>query len=325
MKNIAKKQIRKTVFVFIDIYNIRSEEEFYNKFSAKIVEATSSKLEEQIKSLKKFLSALQPSFSIGSDINSSFKVSLNLSGLSSEIEEILNLPEKIAKQKGINIVICLDEFQNIEFFNNSLAFQKTCRSYWQHHSNVSYILYGSKQHMLTNLFQKRNAPFYRFGDIMYLGKIETSYLVKYIIDRFASTKKSIDKETATQLVEYVKNHPYYTQQLAYILWNLSEKKSNIDLLHKAKEILLDQNTVFYQSDVENISNAQINFLKMVIVGEKNISSKLAIEKYNLNSSANVNRAKKALIKKEIIEAFKTNISFYDPVFELWLKERYFIL
>jgi len=235
------------------------------------------------------------------------------------------LPEKIAKQKGINIVICLDEFQNIEFFNNSLAFQKTCRSYWQHHSNVSYILYGSKQHMLTNLFQKRNAPFYRFGDIMYLGKIETSYLVKYIIDRFASTKKSIDKETATQLVEYVKNHPYYTQQLAYILWNLSEKKSNIDLLHKAKEILLDQNTVFYQSDVENISNAQINFLKMVIVGEKNISSKLAIEKYNLNSSANVNRAKKALIKKEIIEAFKTNISFYDPVFELWLKERYFIL
>jgi len=325
VKNIAKKQIKKTVFVFIDIYNIRSEEEFYNKFSAKIVEATNSKLEEQIKILKKFLSALQPSFSIGSDIDSSFKVSLNLSGLSSEIEEILNLPEKIAKQKGINIVICLDEFQNIEFFENSLAFQKICRSYWQHHSKVSYILYGSKQHMLTNLFQKRNAPFYRFGDIMYLGKIETSYLVKYIINRFASTKKTIDKKTATQLVEYVKNHPYYTQQLAYILWNLSEKKSNIDLLQKAKEILLDQNTLFYQSDVENISNAQINFLKMVIVGEKNISSKLVIEKYNLNSSANVNRAKKALIKKEIIEAFKTNISFYDPVFELWLKERYFML
>ena len=299
VKNLAKKQIKDTKFVFIDIYNIRSEEEFYNKFSAKIVEATSSKLEERIKTLKKYLSVLKPSFSIGTEVEGSFKVSLNLSGASSEIEEILNLPEKISKQKNINIVVCLDEFQNIEFFENSLAFQKTCRSYWQHHTKVSYILYGSKQHRLTNLFQKRNAPFYRFGDVIYLGKIETSYLVKYIIDRFVSTKKEVDSKTATILVDYVKNHPYYTQQLAYILWNLSEEKANLDLLNQAKELLLDQNTVFYQSDVEGISNAQINFLKMIIVGEKNISSKDVIERYKLNSSANVNRAKKALVKKEI--------------------------
>ena len=323
VRNIAKKNIKDTIFVFIDIYNIRSEEEFYNKFAAKIVEATSLKFEDRINALKKYLSVLKPSFSIGTELEGSFKLSLNLSGASSEIEEILSLPEKIAKQKDINIVICLDEFQNIEFFDNPLAFQKTCRSYWQHHNNVSYILYGSKQHMLTNLFQNRSAPFYRFGDVIILGKIETSYLVNYIIARFNFTNKFVDKKTATKLVEYVKNHPYYTQQLAYILWNLTEEKASLDLLSQAKELLLDQNAVLYQSDVEGLSNAQLNFLKMIIVGEKNYSSKTVIEKYNLNSSANVNRAKKALVKKEIIEAFKTNISFYDPVFELWLKERYF--
>ena len=325
VKNIANKKIKDTVFVFIDIYNIRSEEEFYTKFATKLVEATNSKFEERIKTFKQYLSALSPSFSIGTELEGSFKISLNLSGASSEIEEILNLPEKIAKQKKVNIVICLDEFQNIEFFEKPLAFQKTCRSYWQHHNNVSYILYGSKQYMLTNLFQSRSAPFYRFGDVIHLGKIETSYLVNYIVARFASTDKFIDIETATKLVEYVKNHPYYTQQLAYILWNLSDKESSLELLLKAKELLLDQNTVLYQSDAEGLSNAQINFLKMIIVGEKSYSSKLVIDKYKLNSSANVNRAKKALVKKEIIEAFKTNISFYDPVFELWLKERYYNL
>ena len=263
VKHVALQAPKKTSFVFIDM-NIRSEEEFYNTFSTKIIEATSSKLEERIQVLKKFLSSVKPSFSIGNGLENNFELSLNLSKEKKQIEEVLNLPEKIAIDKRLNIVIALDEFQNIEFFDNPLAFQKTCRSYWQNHSNVSYILYGSKQHMLTNLFQDRNSPFYRFGDVMYLKKIDTNYLIKYIIDRFKFTQKSINEDVANLLVDYVKNHPYYTQQLSYILWNISLRKATKELLQQAKNSLLDQNTIFYQSEVENISNSQINFLKMVI-------------------------------------------------------------
>jgi len=324
IKNLTHQVPSNIKFVFIDIYNIRSEAEFYNKFSSKLIEATISKFEERINTLKHFLTLLKPTFSIAADNETNFEVSLNLTGTTSEIEEILNMPERIAIQKNINIVVCLDEFQNIEFFEDSLAFQKICRSYWQNHTHVSYILYGSKQHMLTGLFQKRNAPFYRFGDVMYLGKIDKIYLVKFIIDRFSITQKEIYKETAEILVDYVKNHPYYTQQLAYILWNMTDKTADINTLTEAKNILLDQNTMFYQSEIEDISNSQINFLRMIIAGEKKINSKLVIDKYKLNSSANVARVKKALIKKEIIEVYKNNISFYDPVFELWLRERYFI-
>lgn len=314
---------KKVKFVFIDIYNIRTEHEFYNRFSAKIIEATNSKFEERIKILKKFLSSFKPTFSINTGQESNFEISLDISDNQEKIEDVLNLPEKLAKEKNLKIVVCLDEFQNIEYFDDPLAFQKTCRSYWQNHHQVSYILYGSKQHMLTNLFQKRNAPFYRFGDIMYLGKIETPYLVKFIINRFASTGKNILEKLAEKLVDYVKNHPYYTQQLAYILWNITAKEVTDQMLSKAKEMLLDQNTILYQSEVEEISNSQLNFLKAVIFGEKKFNSKEVIGKYHLNSSANVARVKKALAKKEIIEVFKTNINFYDPVFELWLRERYF--
>jgi len=254
-----------------------------------------------------------------------FEFSLNLSDNPDETEDILNLPEKISKEKGLKIVVCLDEFQNIEYFKNPLAFQKTCRSYWQNHEGVSYILFGSKQHMLTGLFQKRNAPFYRFGEVMYLRKIDTRFLTEFIMERFASTKKEITAELAANLVAFVKNHPYYTQQLAYILWNLTKQKATEELLHQAKETLLDQNTMFYQSEVENISNSQINFLKAVISGEKKFNSRESLLKYNLNSTANVSRVKKALVKKEILNIFQHQIEFYDTIFELWLKERYFYI
>ncbi len=37
----------------------------------------------------------------------------------------------------------------------------------------------------------------------------------------------------------------------------------------------------------------------------------------------VSRVKKALMKKEILNIFQNQVEFYDTVFELWLKERYF--
>ncbi len=326
IKNLASvNKDSKIIFVHIDIYNIRTEQEFYNKFSAKIIEVTSSRLDERIKMLKKFLSRFRPSVSVDMGYESDFEFSLNLSDNPDETEDILNLPEKISKEKGLKIVVCLDEFQNIGYFQNPLAFQKTCRSYWQNHEGVSYILFGSKQHMLTGLFQKRNAPFYRFGEIIYLGKIDTRFLTEFIMERFASTKKEITAELAANLVAFVKNHPYYTQQLAYILWNLTKQKATEELLHQAKETLLDQNTMFYQSEVENISNSQINFLKAVISGEKKFNSRESLLKYNLNSTANVSRVKKALVKKEILNIFQHQIEFYDTIFELWLKERYFYI
>lgn len=47
---------------------------------------------------------------------------------SNEIDEILQLPEKIAQKKGCNIVVCIDEFQQIAEFKDSKTFQKRLRS-----------------------------------------------------------------------------------------------------------------------------------------------------------------------------------------------------
>lgn len=45
----------------------------------------------------------------------------------SPTEEVLKLPEVIAQSKGYRIVVCVDEFQQIGDFPDSLTFQKKLR------------------------------------------------------------------------------------------------------------------------------------------------------------------------------------------------------
>lgn len=42
---------------------------------------------------------------------------------------------------------------------------------------------------MNELFEKKNLPFYKFGDVVYLPKIDSEYWVKYICERFTATGK----------------------------------------------------------------------------------------------------------------------------------------
>ena len=75
-------------------------------------------------------------------------------------DEILDLPQQIAKDKGKKIIVCIDEFQNINEYEDSLAFQRKLRAHWQTHTSVCYCLYGSKRHMLLSIFNDYSMPFY---------------------------------------------------------------------------------------------------------------------------------------------------------------------
>lgn len=64
----------------------------------------------------------------------------------------------------------------------------------------------------------------------------------------------------------------------------------------------------------------MNFLRAVIDGvSKEISAQGIIQKYRLGSSANVAIVKKALIKKELIETEKREVTISDPLLKIWLK------
>ena len=186
---IAMEQDDKLRICHIDLFNVRNEEHFYSMLAQKVISATSSKWDETIDVVKRFFSRLSPKLTIGTDPMNEVSVDFEMKDVVNNPDEVLDLAEKIAKDKGLKIVVCIDEFQNISEFDNPDYFQKKLRSHWQQHQNVAYCLYGSKRHMMLEVFTDSSKPFYKFGNLMFLNKIETPFLVSFFKERFVDTKK----------------------------------------------------------------------------------------------------------------------------------------
>jgi len=311
-------------FCFIDLFLIRSEQEFFEHLVNTVIKCTHTKINELKTTLNKFLSKLSPKISLSPEHNHSFDIDFNWEPNETNMLEALNLAENIAKKKGIRIVICLDEFQNISEFTNATSFQKMLRSQWQLHKNVTYCLYGSKRSIMAAMFSNKSMPFYRFGTQIYLDKIETTPFAAYIIKQFASTQKTVSERWAIKIVELMENHPYYVQQFGHFVWMNTNNKASAKTILKAIEQLFMQNLILFQRDFEQLSVQQINVLRMLCDDEiKYPTGKAAITQYKLGSSANVLRGLEGLETKEIIDRFTSKTEFVDPGFKLWVRTQIF--
>lgn len=323
-KAISKSEDENLKIVYLDIFACRSDSDFYDAFASAVLKQTSSKFEEWVQHARLFLSRISPKISMGPDPMTDFSVSLELNPESEDVDEILQLPEKIAQRKGINIVVCIDEFQQIGEFKDSRNFQKRLRSVWQLQKSVSYCLFGSKKHLMNELFEHRSLPFYKFGDAIYLSKIETSYWVDYICNRFESTGKRISKELAVKIATMVDNHSSYVQQLAWLVWIQADKEATPKDLDMAYQDLLNQNTPLFERQTENLTTYQLNFLRAVIDGiHTGFTTRETLQKYQLGTSANVSVAKRALIKQELIDTDRRQVYIADPVLKEWLRREVF--
>ena len=307
----------------IDAFGCRSENDFINAFATAVVRATSSRWEEWMENAKTFLSRFIPKISIGQDPLTDFSIALEYNRANTVTEDILQLPETIAKQKGIKIVICIDEFQQIADFPDSITFQKKLRSVWQLQSNVSYCLYGSKKHMMEKMFQSQSHPFYRFGDLFYLDKISETDWVEYICDRFRVTGKEISRELASEICTVTDRYSSYVQQLAWLVWLRTDKHATKEDVEFGIDRMLDACEPLFIQQTESLSAYQMNFLRALANGvHTGFTRSEILDTYQLGTAANISRLKKALTEKDLIMmTAPKKLEISDPILALWLKRR----
>jgi AAA+ ATPase superfamily predicted ATPase len=308
--------------VMCDIFSCKTPDDFYKTFAKSVIKQTANLWEEWIENARCFLSALTPKITIGNDPANDFNISFDLTNKQILDEEILSLPFKIAKAKNIKIVVCIDEFQQIAEFPEQLLFQKKLRTYWQLHTNVvSYCLFGSKKHLMRDFFSKPNMPFYKFGDILFLEKIDTEHWISFIRKRFEDSGKSISEEIARKICETIDNHSSYVQQFAWLIWIRTTHTATQENFESACSDLIIQNNSLFFNYYDNLSALQIKFLKAVADGHtENMNSAKILQKYGIPSSSNITRIKKSLEQKEIIDITHKKITFNDPAFLLWFKK-----
>lgn len=308
----------------VDIFNCRTEEQFYTAYANALMRMSTSVWEEFVAGVKKYLSRMAPTVSL-SEGSQSYEMSFGISFKENRLsyDEILDLPQRIAQDKGKKIIVCIDEFQNINEYDDSLAFQRKLRAHWQKQTSVCYCLYGSKRHMLLSIFNDYSMPFYKFGDILFLQKINREDWISFISKRFTETGKQISDKLCGMIADKMKNHPYYTQQLSQQTWLRTAETCSEEIVSEAFNSLIGQLSLLFTNIIDSLTSRQISFLIAVADGVTNYSSKEVLKQYQLGTSANIKNLKKATLEKDLIDILPGNvIEIQDPAFEYWIKNIY---
>ena len=137
-------------------------------------------------------------------------------------------------------------------------------------------------------------------------------LVKKVIETINS------KESKTIFIDLSS----YVQQLSWLVWYKTDKVVQNKDIDDAINDLLEQNKLFFQREVESLTEYQMNFLIALANGiTTGFSRKEVINKYRLESSANIQSVKKSLVKKDLIDVDGQKVSFDDSLFKLWIRRQ----
>ena len=309
---------------YLDASKIVSEDEFYNKFAMAVIESASSSFEKKWADFKQYVQALIPGVRLKASAFDSIqmKMELNFAPLRDSAEKVLQLPEQMSADKGLHIIVCIDEFQQLASLPNWKRMEATMRSVWQHQHNANYCVYGSKRHMMMDIFNNSNNPFYRFGQVLFMKKIEKQYWMPYIMEGFAKTGKHISEELAARICETVECHSWYVQQLSLFVWMNTETEVTEEIFNRQLQVVIDTNADMFAADIESLAASQVAMLRAISSGETRFNAKDVVERYGLGAPRTITLNKKTLIKRDIIEAANDGYRFVDPVYALWFKQAY---
>ena len=307
---------------YIDAFSVTSASEFLNAFASAVIEATSSTLEKRFEDIKRFIHTVTPSVTIKDDVLNTFTFDLKIQPLEQSAQEILKLPETIAVAKNIHVIVCIDEFQQLATLSGWKSLEGKMRSEWQLQHNTTYCFYGSKRHMMMDIFGNANNPFYRFGQVLFLQKISEDYWIPYIMEGFRKTGKTISPEFASRICATVQCHSWYVQQLSFFIWSATATAVSEQIFREQVQMLIDTNAPMFISDSESLTPSQIGMLAAVSNGETKFNSKAVVARYALGNQQTITRNKHRLRELDIVEEKDGRFVFVDAVYELWFRLQY---
>jgi hypothetical protein len=234
------------------------------------------------------------------------------------LEDVLNLMEKLSSDKSRSIVV-LDEFQDILRLEKGL--DRKLRAIIQNHKNINYVFLGSQESMMRDIFEKKESPFYHFGVLFYLQKIGIEHFKSYLIKGLKRITKSYEN-IADSILRFTGGHPYYTQQLAFVIYN---RLQNSSLVEGIVQIAIEETIQVHDFDYERLWVNFNNTDKKLITGLLNsidspLSSGFAM-KYNIKATSTVFSSLKRLLQSGYVIKTERGYEIDDPFFKQWIIDR----
>lgn len=318
------EELRKEKFLlaYIDCYKAASKRRFLELYARSVTQFDASPLEKAVDFLREFIPNLRPKITIAADGKPEieFDYQIKEKNLERFLEDIYDAPQRIAKKHNKKGVLVLDEFQELLGLGGR-SLLKELRSHIQHHDRVAYVFMGSKKHLIYDIFTNKNEPFYNIGKIMQLSKISADKMEHFVKQRFRESGFRLGIEVIRKIIDLMDKHPFYTQMLCHELWNMKieSKEILLDDLRAAVRKIIGNRSPSYINIWDKLAFSQRNLLITLAKfgGEKVFSKEFVIET-TLGTTAVVQSALQALIKKDLVEKENGHYLIEDLFFKEWL-------
>ena len=166
--------------------------------------------------------------------------------------------------------------------------------------------------------------FWRLVNHLQLQPIEDRDIIEHVVKGFASGGKVIERELILGACKLFRSDMWRINHFFSICDSMSKGYINEAILMEALRALISIHEPYFKAIINDLTDHQVSLLRAVMDGVVKFSASDVIEKYKLNSSANVRRVKDALKKKEVLTFNeKEEPVVLDSLFEYWLENFYF--
>lgn len=231
------------------------------------------------------------------------------------LEDVLKMIDKLATESK-RIVVVLDEFQDIFRINPDL--DRMLRAVMQNQKNINYIFMGSSESMIRNIFERKDSPFYRFGSLMTLPRISVEKFSRFLEERF---KKISDraKLLSHTILTITDSHPYYTQQLAFTVWELLIRSGETpDVVDSASNEIVQSHDNDYERLWNNLNRTDMTVLTGMSGSDLSPLSEEFSMIYGTGATSTVFSSLQRLVKTGILIKEGSVYSMDDPFFKRWI-------
>ena len=306
--------------VYVDLYPITSLKEFIEVYAQSIAKALSAS-EKAIKLMRELFTRLYLSMGVDSSGNPQWNVGFDRSRELESFNEVISSLESYLQKKKKYGVVVFDEFQQILEANGDKT-QRQLRTVIQTHKHTAYLFVGSKKHLIYDMFTNPNLPFYRSGKLFPLESFSPAEILKTVKDRFEKAEVHIDDRALELILEEAECHPYYTQYLCHILYDIMENRKIMpEDIPKAVEFLLKRESTAYMNTWDLLTQRQRQALIVLSQTEPDESPLRteALARFGISQPSVMIRALKSLIDKDLVDKEKGSYEIIDIFFKQWIR------
>lgn len=305
----------------IDIYTAKNLREFTYLLANEMFRVFSRK-QSLLTRLVTFLKSLNLSVTY-SALTGEPEVSLKLGQLSNPdvtLDELLSYLAQADKP----CIVAIDEFQQIAYFEEK-NMEELLRTKVQHQQNTNFVFAGSEKHLMEDIFNDPERPFYNSVVFQQLLPIKKDVYVDFAQDLFTTYGKKVDAKLVERLYDYFKGVTWYMQlsmNEAFALTALGEA-IDVDNFNTIIRHMIDIKRFTFEDRYQNLTEKQKAVLKALAEEFPNTpapTSREFIEKYHLKTASSVQTAIKSLVEKKIMREYHGERQISDLLFVLWLKE-----